>query len=570
MGLLAGGQPSLTRIAGRLAGRPLIALATCAAVIAAMAPHAPAQESHRVRLPVGRETALTPTEFTSAYQLLTLVYDTLYWRDGDGAPQPWLARGATADDDLTRYEIELRHGARWQDGTPLTARDVAFTFDFFRERFHPRFTPQLEVIEDVEVRDRDSLAVTLSRAAPGFLDQPLSDVPILPRHLWEGLPQEQAAPAGLPVGSGPYRVVRSDGGGFTLRSVDDYFLGAPTVSQIEVPFIDDYEESVEALVGGSIDMLPIGLTPGAAEEAAGSDVVTETVPSYTGTALVFNLRQPPFDDLGAREAVAAALDVDSIARLVEERAGRVDIASAGWLHPQSRWAPAASGSADLDPEGAGPVLESLGEVTLLASRSDPVKVVAAREVAATLDRAGAAVRPELVPPDAVAQATGESGAEPTFELALVSTPPLASYDPDFLRVMFGSGPEAALNVSGYASPEFDAAAERVASTTDEDARLDAVAAEQDVLAGDLPGIPILFPLSEYGYRPDAYDGWVGVTGTGILDKRSFLPADLSEQASEPDAQSAGDGSGFPLLGAIAALLVIAAVVVALHALRRRS
>ncbi|MEJ7787330.1 MAG: ABC transporter substrate-binding protein [Solirubrobacteraceae bacterium] len=147
-----------------------------------------------VRLPFPRDDGtLTPTTFERGYSLMTLVYDTLMLRDASGAPQPWLARSLRKSDGGRRITLRLRGGVRWHDGRPLTASDVAFTFDFVAARPHPRFTPQLLDVEQVKAVDRLTVEITLREPAPGFPAQPLADLPILPRHLWEDLPEGSPA-----------------------------------------------------------------------------------------------------------------------------------------------------------------------------------------------------------------------------------------------------------------------------------------------------------------------------------------------------------------------------------------
>ena len=94
-----------------------------------------------VQIPFPRDDgSLTPYSFQLGYPLLTLVYDTLLWRDTNGVPQPWLATAIDTNPDATRFTLRLNQAARWQDGTPVTAEDVRFTFRYVAERPHPRFT----------------------------------------------------------------------------------------------------------------------------------------------------------------------------------------------------------------------------------------------------------------------------------------------------------------------------------------------------------------------------------------------------------------------------------------------
>src|SRR5688572_6012311 len=102
-----------------------LALALCAATPA----RAAAPTASTVRIPFETsDGSLTPYTFRAGYALMTLVYDTLLWRDEQGIPRPWLARSVRMSGDGRRLTLELAKNARWHDGVALTARDVAFTF----------------------------------------------------------------------------------------------------------------------------------------------------------------------------------------------------------------------------------------------------------------------------------------------------------------------------------------------------------------------------------------------------------------------------------------------------------
>jgi peptide/nickel transport system substrate-binding protein len=516
-----------------------------------------------VRLPFPQyDGTLTPYTFELGYPLVTLVYDTLFWRDASGIPQPWLARSLLRSDGGRRLTITLRSGVRWQDGQPLSAEDVAYTFQFVVAHFHPRFTPELGDVEGVRATGPLTVVIDLRRVSLGFEDQPLADVPILPKHLWQGLLPGQVAPSGLPVGSGPYRLV-SEGPatGYVLAANDGYFKGAPRVRQLRVPIIHQEQRAYDTLTQRRVDMLPFGLPAGSVTDLGSSfGIAVRTGPMYSGTVLLLNLRRSPFDDPAVRRAVAGGLDLGRIVRNVGPAAG----AEQGYIHPASPWA---SGRTlqRFDPGAAQAALAKLRLPTIhvLTAASDPVRLEAGRQVVLALQRAG--VKATLIPLSStgLSQAIGENGAAPNFDAAIDSTPALASYDPAYLEALFGSDPRAApLNFTGYRSPAFDALAQRLASAPDPQARRAAAAAELRLLATDVPAIPLFFSQGSFAYRPAIYDGWVFVKGTGILDKRSFLagqsPRDAGSGGGVTAPGASGSRSGLDPLD-IASLVVLAVV-----------
>jgi peptide/nickel transport system substrate-binding protein len=544
----------------------LVVSAICLAGLAALSATATARsgDARTVRLPFPvYDGSLTPYTFGLGYPLVTLVYDTLLWRDVDGVPRPWLARSVTPSPDGLRLVVRLRRGVRWQDGRPLTAADVAFTLRYVAAHYHPRFTPQLAAVRRVRVTGPLTATIELRHPALGFEQQPLADLPILPRHLWQDLPAGRGAPAGPAVGSGPYRLVSADRrDGYLLRANRAYFRGAPRVSEIRVPIIPRPDHAYAALADGRLDMVPLSVPePEATALGLSQGIALRRGPLYGGTALVLNVRRAPLDRPATRRAIAQALDLGAIARSVAPAVA----ADRGLLHPASGWAPRAA-LQRFEPAAARAVLARVPgrALRVLAPDNDPVRLEAGRQVVRALRRSGARVTLVALSRRRLDRALGADGSRPRFDAAIQSTPALASYDPDYLVQLFGSDPAAApLNAGGYRSAAFDAAARRVAAAPDGASRLRATRAELALLARDAPSIPLFFSQGAFAYRPAAYDGWAYVKGSGILDKRSFLSGAAPAPAAPPadDAAPAADGGSDLKLLDVVSLLALAVVVV---------
>ena len=515
-----------------------------------------------LRIPLPRDPGtLTPLTFTLGYPLLTLVYDTITWRDADGIPRPWLARSVRVVDDGRRVVVRMRDGVRWHDGRALTARDVAFTYDFMRARRHPRFAPQLRAIESVQATDARTVEFRLRHPAIGFADQPLADVPILPAHLWLGLAPGLRAPGGPPIGSGPYRfAARRRDGGVRLTAVSGYFRGRTRADRVEVPIIPELSDLITALRRGTVDTLPFALTPQQQSSLESISVRVARGPLYLGTMLMFNLRRAPLNRVAVRRALADALDLQRIARA----AGAATPARTGPLHPSSRWAPR---PAPLNTPPAGRPLERLNlpELRVLAPANDPLRREAGRQVVLALERAGGAARLTAVSRARLGRAVGEGGLDPSFDLAITTIPALASFDPDYLAASFGRrGAGGVLNHTGYASERFDRLAAEVAAAPSVAARRDAVAALLGRLERDVPVVPLLFGQGAFGYRSTSPVGWSFVAGSGILDKRALLRAPRERAAAVAPARSASrdDGGGTGVLTFLAAGMLVLALVLA--------
>ncbi len=522
----------------------------------------------RVAFPSG-ESSLTPYTFTSGYALMTLLYDTLTWRDVDGVPRPWLASSVRRSGRTVT--VRLRPGARWHDGRPLTAADVVFTYRYVAERRHPRFTQQLRDIASVSARDSRTVVFRLRRASLGFEDQPLADVPILPRHLWENLAESARAPSGPPIGSGPYRMARRlEDGGYALTAVNDYVRGRPKVARIEVRIIPGEKAAFDSLTTAAsaqrTDLVPFTRPAGSVLQRTERVKLDETV-SYDGTMIEFNLQRRPFSRLRARRAVAQAIDLGKIAGALRGPAAMAP-AERGMVHPASAWAP----ERDLQRFDANAARVAFAEqgfapFEVLVSSRDAVRIEAARRVVAAVNRAGGQARLVERPPAEVQRALGRGGNPTTFQAAVVGMAALASYDPSFLRTFFETA--APLNDFGYSSARFEALDRRVAAATTRSARREAVADQLELLATDLPALPLFFGGTTFAYRNLSYSDWAGVRGSGVLDKRSFLPGPRTAATAAPvssdlrDAAATDGGGGtslIPFILGLAGLLLVGAAI----------
>jgi peptide/nickel transport system substrate-binding protein len=547
--------------------RRLLACTACLLAAALALPHVvagqQAQQRLRVAIP-GDDGSLTPYTFESGYAFMSLVYDTLTWRDADGRPQPWLARSITRDGTGRVVTVRLRQDVKWHDGRPLTAADVVFTYRFMAERPHPRFTPQLQDIARVDATTPTIVRFTMHRRTLGIEDQPFADVPILPQHLWNGLPRNRRAPPGRPVGTGPYRLTsHQPGRSYRFDANRDYFRGTPSIGRIDAPVIRRVASIVDELRRRQIDAAPVTIPPGTSSLPIATGFRVSDDVSYNGTMLLFNVEGRPFARLAARQAVARSLDLDAIAGNPTGIAGGVVAAERGMLHPRSPWARAGV-LHRFDPDAARLAFaeQGIAEFRVAAPRNDPVRLVTGERVVRALRRVGARARLVELAPDALDQALGRRRAPASFDVAVLGIPALASYDPAFLRVIFGDPNVASLNDGGYRSDAFDALAERSASVRTVRERRDVVARQLRLLARELPAVPLLFGGGAIVYRPAAYDRWVAVRGTGILDKRSFLrgpapqPAAGTRSTAPTDLTDASDDQGFSLVPVIIGFIVL--------------
>lgn len=246
------------------------------------------------------------------------LFVTLARYDSALVAQPYYARGWRWSGDRRELRINLHGNLRWHDGVPTTARDVAFTLRLAAnpESGFPRAS-DLAAIQAVLPVDDTTLTIRFSRPQRD-LPAILCELPVVPEHRLREVPPRamRGAPfSTAPVGNGPFRFSRRVAGqAWTFQRNADFpaaMGGPPRIRQLVVAVVDEATTKFAGLAAGDLDFAGIG--PGMAALARRDPmVVVMDYPVLFSTALVFNVKRPPFDDVRVREAVSLSLDRERI------------------------------------------------------------------------------------------------------------------------------------------------------------------------------------------------------------------------------------------------------------------
>jgi peptide/nickel transport system substrate-binding protein len=250
------------------------------------------------------------------YVLLT----TLARYDSALVPRGYLAREWRWSPDRRTLTFTLVTGVKWHDGSPTTARDVAWTLDAARDPAtgYPRLTDLAGI---AFVDDPNDSTVVVRFAAPppaGTFPDVLTDLAILPAHLLDSVPHarlRQAAWNEAPVGNGPFRFVRHEPHRRWVFAADSAFPaslgGPPRLQRFIIVVVDEPTAKLAALTAGELDFAGIS-PPHAAFVRRDPRLAVLDYPVIFPYGIVLNTRRPPFDDLRVRRAVALALDRQEI------------------------------------------------------------------------------------------------------------------------------------------------------------------------------------------------------------------------------------------------------------------
>jgi peptide/nickel transport system substrate-binding protein len=419
---------------------------------------------------------------------LTLVYDTLVWKDDRGLI-PWLADSWRVSPDGTAYVFTLHAPVRWQDGEPLTARDVRFSFEYYRR--HPFAWVDTSVIRSVEVRDARTLVVRLTHPFAPFLENVAGIVPIIPEHLWRGVAHpEREQDLRMAVGSGPYRLAayHPEAGEYRFLAFDGYFKGAPRLREIQFLLVPP-ERQLLAVRNGQVDVA-MTIAADAARAFAGDAAlrVYKTDP-LSIARLVFNLRRPPTSERWFRQAVAYGLDRKRLAEIMTR--GRAIVGSAGVIPPTDPWYSDRVRRYPYDPRRARTLVREFGSHEAGGRLSVGLVTGSAPEgelIRQMLKDVGIDVTIQMVDP-----ATGtQLATEGRFQM-LFTTHVGSGGDPDYLRTWF-TGEDANLFARGTAmrSGEYLRLARLETLTLDPRRRKEDIAEMQMLLSEDLPTLPLYY------------------------------------------------------------------------------
>ena len=198
----------------------------------------------------------------TSYELWAITYDYLVnYSMKDMSPEPGLAKTWDTSADGKTWTFHVRDGVKWSDGKPLTASDVAFTYNRVLGGGVEASNWSSYLNEVTKVTAPDAQTVVLQLSKPNAV-LPLLPIPIVPEHVWKNISEKQmksyaAEPKdGKPVvGSGPFRLVEGTAGGSTFRFVKnpDYWNGTPHVDEVDYRVYKSNDPAVQALIKGEVD-----------------------------------------------------------------------------------------------------------------------------------------------------------------------------------------------------------------------------------------------------------------------------------------------------------------------------
>ena len=488
------------------------------------------------------------------YLRMHFIFDTLIWKNETAGPIPLLATDWEYSLEEDVYVFNLAENAKWHDGEPVTADDVAFTISYMKE--HPYGWTVLDSVDRAEAAGPHTVKIYMSSPYAPFMEDVGGTMPILPEHIWQDVanPMEFVEDAAF-VGSGPFKYAdfSKEHGTYRYVAFDEYHLGRPVIDQLIYVKAGDTQM---ALQHGEADFADV--KPDMADTLRERGFVVIAGPHYWNKKLMINHNKEPLDNVVFRQALCYAINQSEF--VDKSHRGHGKPASYGLISSESVWASPNVPEYPYDPDKAKELISTLGyELAdadtdtdgngIFTKDGEPLQLqVIVSMIGAggqsTPDRDGEILKNQLekagIQVDLVSLDTKVADTRVinwNFDLAITGHGGIGG-DPKILyeKTIQTPGAKTSPNTARYnKSEELNSLLDDLMHEMDPEKRRAAVHEAQNVYARELPAISLYYPTQYYAYDPAAGVEWFYTTG-GIA---KGIPIPQNKLALLGDGDSAG-------------------------------
>ena len=449
---------------------------------------------------IGAVSTLMPPLISDAASasVASLIYNGLVKYDGNLNLEGDLAKSWDISKDGLTITFHLRHGVKWQDGAPFTAKDVLFTYKVMVDPKTPTaYSGDYLQVKKAEAPDDYTFRVTYAKPfAPALGSWTLA---ILPEHLLKGQDITKTRLARHPIGTGPYILKKWKTGQFLALAYNpNYFEGRVYLNGYMYRVIPDMATMFLELKAGNIDRM--GLTPLQYTRQTAYPKFDQMYKKYrympfSYIYLGYNLRDPMFADRRVRQALSCAINkkeiIDGVLMgLGQEATGPYKPGT--WYYnpnvPKFPYNPARAkallAAAGWHPDAEG-MLTKNGqpfEFTILTNQGNDIRVRTAEIIQRRLHDIGIQVKIRTIEWASFLKQFIEKG---RFDAVLLGWN--TGLDPDQYDIWSSTKTKPGeLNFIGYKNPEVDKLLSEGRHTFDREKRRQAYFKFQEILAEDQP------------------------------------------------------------------------------------
>jgi peptide/nickel transport system substrate-binding protein len=544
---------------------------------------------------------------TPSYEVWALNYDLLVgFRPSDMANVPGigLATAWETSPDGKVWTFTITDKAKWQDGEPLTASDVAFTYNYCITNKMSMFIDYLTFITKVEATDATHVVFTCSKPKANMLGL---WIPILPEHVWSKVKPADAEKAfkNAPpiVGSGPFQCVEWKRGSFVRMVANkSYWKGAPKVDEIIFQTYQNADTMTQDLKSGAI--AAVWDIPDAQFQALNGNPDIKPISCvtlglnqlgincYTGAASKGN---PVLRDVKFRRALNYAIDKDKILAVAYGGHGRLgtSLIQSQYYAPDSdyHWEPPADVKYTYDPERAKSDLDAAGytdtngdgirdykgkpiELRLWSREQSISSQSAGKFIAGWLQAVGLKIDYSVMDENAIGAAqtnfTGKNGDvyAPDFDLFLWGWG--GDADPNYILSVMTTGAIGSWSDCAWSNEEYDRLFLEQQTTIDLQKRIAIVHRMQEIIYDESPYIVLVYPDELEAYNQTQFTGWQRSLNNKGKVWFDALPGLYMNIQKAEVATGGGSSTGLIVGLVIAALAVLGLIVLLVRRRGRRA
>ncbi|HET8523386.1 MAG TPA: ABC transporter substrate-binding protein [Thermomicrobiales bacterium] len=247
------------------------------------------------------------------------VYSRLFWKDGDGKVHADLAESWEASEDGLTFTVKLRQGAKWQDGTPVTAKDFVTMYGYLQDDALVKASAAVQKVKNLfvpitgmEAQDDLTLVMTSKEPVPYITD--IIDYWFLIRI---DKPENATLTNPLPIATGPFKLTEWKQNQYVRleKNADYYNQDLPYLDEIMFARLQRAETLVPNLQSGETQGIFVGSLSDV-KTLQDDDKVRVDINESAGSIfnIIVNVQKPPLDKQEVRQALAYSLDRESMTK----------------------------------------------------------------------------------------------------------------------------------------------------------------------------------------------------------------------------------------------------------------
>ena len=450
----------------------------------------------------------SPTVDAASERVRVLIFNSLVKKDERFDYVPELASKIDRSNDGLTFTFTLHDGITFHNGKPFTSADAKYTLDAVLGNSFAKSASFFEgvganrkaYVKSVEAPDLHTLIIRLNNPWTGLLSN-LVAIAIIPEGSYESQKTH-------PLGTGPFRFKSYDQSQqvVELEPNLNYWDGPPHIQALRVRVISDSNAMQAELRSGRVDIapLPTSLSPDAIKSLAQDPSLNvEQFPGSNLNLLTLNTREAPLDNVNVRQAIAYAIDRESIIRDLVLGQGKI----AHSILPEESWAYTAGQTYHYDPATAKKLLDEAG---FRDPDGDGPQMRFSKPILFRISGSSASARQYAGVIQNYLKAVGIPVSIETSELnVLLESLRRGQFqmtygqwvggnqDPIFYRDLFATSEiptetRPARNRSRYSNPELDKILEEAANTYDHAKAAPLYAKAQDIVSRDVPVFPLWY------------------------------------------------------------------------------